>query len=329
MDAHLVTETSTSICFSQRDRPNAFPYDTKPGEKPYKMEIAWRNVFGFIYLHGTALYALTLSALSSTWIISEKTSTKLSHFFVIFIISPSQRYFLQQLELSESRRVHIDCGVTSRTRPTCRWGWCCCSSKPSLSRTASSNGSAIIACTISSVTPTLILTTPIEDFSSLISAGSCAKSIRTWKNTDRELTWATWSQTRCLSFKRSEFCYSSESWVSPLSVADITWSSCRSAASLYQLCCACILARTFSLLTASWSSATSFHSIAHGWLIPIRTFMAWNPSRSKCRLIGSKHNETWLNPIFRDIAPTDSAVIGILSFGEGEKLKFQLRRRQR
>jgi hypothetical protein len=47
------------------------PYDTKPGEKPYKLEIAWRNVLGFIYLHGTAIYALTLTAKASTMFIGE------------------------------------------------------------------------------------------------------------------------------------------------------------------------------------------------------------------------------------------------------------------
>jgi stearoyl-CoA desaturase (Delta-9 desaturase) len=46
------------------------------------MEIAWRNVIGFIYLHGTAIYALTLTALPITWIISKKiNSTLYPHHF--------------------------------------------------------------------------------------------------------------------------------------------------------------------------------------------------------------------------------------------------------
>lgn len=49
---------SSSKCL-QKDRPNANPYDTKPGEKPYKLEIVWRNVLIFIYLHATAAYAFT------------------------------------------------------------------------------------------------------------------------------------------------------------------------------------------------------------------------------------------------------------------------------
>lgn len=40
---------------SKRDYPNTDPYDTKPGEKPYKMEIVWPNVFFFLYLHITAV----------------------------------------------------------------------------------------------------------------------------------------------------------------------------------------------------------------------------------------------------------------------------------
>ena len=41
----------------QKDRPNKQPYDTKPGEKPYELEIVWRNVLAFIYLHAGAVYA--------------------------------------------------------------------------------------------------------------------------------------------------------------------------------------------------------------------------------------------------------------------------------
>jgi hypothetical protein len=38
---------------------------TKPGEKPYKLEIVWRNVAAFIYLHLAALYALSLDIQST------------------------------------------------------------------------------------------------------------------------------------------------------------------------------------------------------------------------------------------------------------------------
>ncbi|XP_037035010.1 acyl-CoA Delta(11) desaturase-like [Bradysia coprophila] len=43
-----------------RDYPNANPYDTKPGEKPYKLEILWRYVFLFAYLHIACVIALFL-----------------------------------------------------------------------------------------------------------------------------------------------------------------------------------------------------------------------------------------------------------------------------
>lgn len=41
----------------QRDYPNADPYDTKPGEKPYKLEIVWGNVLIFVYLHAAVIAA--------------------------------------------------------------------------------------------------------------------------------------------------------------------------------------------------------------------------------------------------------------------------------
>jgi hypothetical protein len=57
----------------QRDRPMKNPYDTKPGEKPYKLEIVWPNVLVFIYLHSAALYAITLHVEQklTTYFISE------------------------------------------------------------------------------------------------------------------------------------------------------------------------------------------------------------------------------------------------------------------
>lgn len=55
------------------DKPWTDPYKTKPGEKPYKLEIAWFNVIVFIYIHLSAFYAVTLDAksLSAYYIISE------------------------------------------------------------------------------------------------------------------------------------------------------------------------------------------------------------------------------------------------------------------
>ncbi|KAJ6638267.1 Acyl-CoA Delta-9 desaturase [Pseudolycoriella hygida] len=47
-DATLVNRSKKEFV---RDYPNANPYDTKAGEKPYKLEIVWRNVFLFLYLH--------------------------------------------------------------------------------------------------------------------------------------------------------------------------------------------------------------------------------------------------------------------------------------
>ncbi|KAG5671192.1 hypothetical protein PVAND_001403 [Polypedilum vanderplanki] len=38
-----------------RDYPRKNPYDTKPGEKPYVLEIVWRNVFIMLYAHCAAL----------------------------------------------------------------------------------------------------------------------------------------------------------------------------------------------------------------------------------------------------------------------------------
>ncbi|KAG4076816.1 hypothetical protein HA402_009162 [Bradysia odoriphaga] len=43
-----------------RDYPNSNPYDTKPGEKPYKVEIKWRYVFIFTYFHVASVIAFFL-----------------------------------------------------------------------------------------------------------------------------------------------------------------------------------------------------------------------------------------------------------------------------
>lgn len=53
------------------DRPNKNPYDTKPGEKPYKLEIVWFNVFAFIYLHAAVVYAFTLPIKTSSFVFGE------------------------------------------------------------------------------------------------------------------------------------------------------------------------------------------------------------------------------------------------------------------
>lgn len=35
----------------------------------YKIELAWRNILAFIYLHGAAIYACTISKYYSTYVI--------------------------------------------------------------------------------------------------------------------------------------------------------------------------------------------------------------------------------------------------------------------
>lgn len=45
---------------------------SKINEEPqeeYKIELAWRNILAFIYLHGAAIYACTISKFYSTYII--------------------------------------------------------------------------------------------------------------------------------------------------------------------------------------------------------------------------------------------------------------------
>lgn len=189
---------------SQKDRPNSNPYDTKPGEKPYELELVWRNIIGFIVLHSIAVYALLfVTAQRSSWVIGElrEASTNsqslhgLSTLQVQFLQSPARMAFLPVL---------IDFGLTSATKRTWKWRSCCCSSKPSPSRTASSNGSATIAFTTSSVTQMLILITPAAGSSSHTWDGSCARNIPTWESTDRESTWPTWSPKRFSGSSRSE-----------------------------------------------------------------------------------------------------------------------------
>lgn len=57
------------ILIKQKDRPSNDTYGVRPGEKPYKMEIVWRNVILFIYLHCAALYAFTYPLPLSSFII--------------------------------------------------------------------------------------------------------------------------------------------------------------------------------------------------------------------------------------------------------------------
>lgn len=73
MIATHVSFNNLFVSIPQKDRPNACPYDTKPGEKPYELEIVWRNVLAFIYLHGAALYAFKYSPQLSTFVIGELT----------------------------------------------------------------------------------------------------------------------------------------------------------------------------------------------------------------------------------------------------------------
>ena len=46
---------------------------SKINEEPveeYKIELAWRNILAFIYLHGAAIYAFTISKYYSTYIVA-------------------------------------------------------------------------------------------------------------------------------------------------------------------------------------------------------------------------------------------------------------------
>ncbi|KAG4068278.1 hypothetical protein HA402_007798 [Bradysia odoriphaga] len=54
-DVNVVKRPKTDFV---RDYPNADPYDTKPGEKPYKLEIVWQNVLLFAYLHYVCIAAI-------------------------------------------------------------------------------------------------------------------------------------------------------------------------------------------------------------------------------------------------------------------------------
>lgn len=65
------------VC-QQKDRPNKNPYERKPGEKPYKLEIVWRNIIAFLYLHFAAVYAFTYSPKFSTVAIGKLEK----HFYV-------------------------------------------------------------------------------------------------------------------------------------------------------------------------------------------------------------------------------------------------------
>lgn len=60
-----------SLSIYQIDKPLKNPYETRPGEKPYQLEIVWRNVLLFIMLHGMALAGFCIPAKSGTYWISE------------------------------------------------------------------------------------------------------------------------------------------------------------------------------------------------------------------------------------------------------------------
>lgn len=68
------------------DKPNSDPYFTKPGEKPYKLEIVWRNVLLFIVLHGMAAYGFYIPAEAGTWWISKLIK--------ILIKNPNSNFFI-------------------------------------------------------------------------------------------------------------------------------------------------------------------------------------------------------------------------------------------
>lgn len=52
------------------DKPGSDPYEIRPGEKPYKLEIVWRNVLLFIILHLMAAYGFYIKAKAGTWVIA-------------------------------------------------------------------------------------------------------------------------------------------------------------------------------------------------------------------------------------------------------------------
>lgn len=51
----------------KRDYPNKYPHEVKPGEEPYKLEIVWRNVAIFIFIHYTALKVFLVPVQPSTF----------------------------------------------------------------------------------------------------------------------------------------------------------------------------------------------------------------------------------------------------------------------
>lgn len=77
--------------FVQIDKPLKNPYETKPGDKPYKLEIVWRNVLLFIVLHAMAVYGFMVPAKTGTYWIGEFVVC-FSYFF-----SVNKNKFLQLL----------------------------------------------------------------------------------------------------------------------------------------------------------------------------------------------------------------------------------------
>lgn len=58
------SESPTKII---RDYPNKYPYEVKPGEKPYKLEIVWRNVVIFLLIHYAAFNVFFVPIQKSTF----------------------------------------------------------------------------------------------------------------------------------------------------------------------------------------------------------------------------------------------------------------------
>merc|ERR1712071_373555 len=120
---------------------------SKDPSKEYRLEIVWRNVMVFVYLHVAAVYGLYLLL-----------------------------YGCISLVDSELRAVLIDCGPIVHTKPSGLFVSLLLLLKLWPFRMTYSSGRAITECITSSARRTPILTTRNEDSSSPTSAGCSARN---------------------------------------------------------------------------------------------------------------------------------------------------------
>lgn len=73
--------------------PLSNPYETRPGEKPYKREIIWFNVLIFFYLHAATLYTLGIVELNSRWTYWFSELWMLKSFYYKFILTRISTFF--------------------------------------------------------------------------------------------------------------------------------------------------------------------------------------------------------------------------------------------